>query len=344
MAVKRHPLNMSDNIGALLAKREELAKLEGASVLLFGGAGFLGSWLAEALLQIDVCVTIVDNLVTGNPKNIENILKSERANFVEGDVRTFCPESKRFDYVVNMAARPAPEDYSAHPVETLLVSAEGARNALEIARKLDAVYVFTSTSEVYGSAQVVPTPEDYWGYVNPIGPRSCYDEGKRYAEALAMAYHREYGLDVRISRIFNTYGPRLDARIAAYGRVVAKFVLQALRGEPITVHGDGRQTRSFLYVADNVEAHLLLMAKKEARGQVVNVGSDEEVEIIQLAMMIKELAGSPSPIVHLPPRPEDPPRRRPDISKARKLLGWEPRTPLREGLRKTIEWFSRSLR
>ncbi|MCC6049701.1 MAG: GDP-mannose 4,6-dehydratase [Thermofilum sp.] len=335
---------MGEDFRRLLGERGELAALEGSSVLLFGGAGFLGSWLAETLLQLGARVTVVDNLATGSLENVRHLLEAGGFAFVEGDVRSFDPGPERFDFVVNMAARPAPEDYSAHPVETLLVSAEGSRNALEIARRLDAVYVYTSTSEVYGSAQVVPTPESYWGYVNPVGPRSCYDEGKRYAEALAMAYHREYGLDVRISRIFNTYGPRLDARIAAYGRVITRFILQALRGEPITVHGDGRQTRSFLYVADNVEAHLLLMSRREARGEVVNVGSDEEVEIIQLARMIKELAGSPSPIVHLPPRPEDPPRRRPDISKARRLLGWEPRTPLREGLRRTIEWFSRSLR
>jgi UDP-glucuronate decarboxylase len=322
----------------LIAKRKELAIFEGSNILLFGGAGFLGSWLAEALLHLGANLTIIDNLSTGSLKNLEVLLKSKNIKFVKNDIKTFNSESERFDYVINMAARPAPEDYAVHPIETLLTSAEGSHNALEIARRHDAVYIFTSTSEVYGNAQVVPTPEDYWGYVNPIGPRSCYDEGKRFAEALAMAYYRELGLDVRISRIFNTYGPRLDISMPSYGRVITKFITQALRGEPITVHGNGRQTRSFLYVADNIEAHLLLMAKKEAKGEVVNIGSDEEIEIIKLAELIKELTQSASPIVFLPPRPDDPLRRCPDISKAKRLLGWEPRTPLREGLQKTIEW------
>jgi len=317
---------------------------EDARVLVLGGAGFLGSWISEALVCAGAQVVVVDNLSTGTLDNVKHLLGNPRFKFVRGDVRTFKPESHDFEYVLNLAARPAPEDYAKHPVETLLVSSEGSFNALEIARKCEATYVFTSTSEVYGSAKVVPTPEDYWGYVNPVGPRSCYDEGKRYAEALAMAYYREYGLDVRISRIFNTYGPRLDIKVAGYGRVVTKFILQALRNEPLTVHGDGMQTRSFLYVLDNVEAHLLLMLRKEARGEVVNIGSNEEVTILELAHMIRELAGSESPIVHTPPRPEDPRRRRPDISKAKRLLGWEPRTPLREGLRKTIEWFRTRIR
>ncbi|MCC6052160.1 MAG: GDP-mannose 4,6-dehydratase [Fervidicoccaceae archaeon] len=319
-----------------------LEELEEKNVLIFGGAGFLGSWLTEALLEMGAHVTVVDNLSTGSLKNIEHLLPHKNMEFIKQDIRAFTGSNKHYDYVVNMAARPSPEDYATHPVDTLLTSAEGSRNALEIARKNDAVYIFTSTSEVYGNPHVIPTPEDYWGYVNPIGPRSCYDEGKRFAEALTMAYHREYGLDVRISRIFNTYGPRLDISMPSYGRVITKFITQALRGEPITVHGDGKQTRSFLYVTDNIEAHLLLMTKKEAKGQVINIGSDQEIEIIRLAELIKELTHSTSPIVFLPPRPDDPPRRRPDISKAKRLLGWEPRTPLREGLQKTIEWFRRT--
>ena len=308
-------------------------------MLVLGGAGFLGSWLTEALLRAGARVVVVDDFSTGSLDNIKHLLDGPGIELLKGDVRSFRPCSYDFDYVMNLAARPAPEDYSRHPVKTLLVSAEGSLNALEIARRCDATYVFTSTSEVYGSAEVIPTPEDYWGRVNPVGPRSCYVEGKRYAEALAMAYYREYGLDVRISRIFNTYGPRLDVKMPGYGRVITKFILQALRGEPITVHGDGMQTRSFLYVLDCVEAHLLLMLRSEARGEVVNIGSEEEVTILELAHIIKELTGSKSPIIHTPPRPEDPRRRKPDISKARRLLGWEPRTPLREGLSRTIEWF-----
>jgi UDP-glucuronate decarboxylase len=333
---------MNEDLQLIIAERKELAVFEGSTILLFGGAGFLGSWLAEALLHLGSTLTIVDDLSTGNLKNLEMLLKFKTMKFIKEDIRTFKGDSERYDYIVNMAARPAPEDYAVHPIDTLLTSADGSLNALEIARRHDAVYIFTSSSEVYGNAQVVPTPEDYWGYVNPIGPRSCYDEGKRFAEALAMAYHREYGLDVRISRIFNTYGPRLDISMPSYGRVITKFITQALRGEPITVHGDGKQTRSFLYVTDNVEAHLLLMTKRDAKGQVINIGSDQEIEIIKLAELIKELIQSTSPIVFLPPRPDDPPRRRPDISKAKRLLGWEPRTSLREGLQKTIEWFRKT--
>lgn len=313
--------------------------VRGSRVLVSGGAGFLGSWLVDALYALGAeRITVVDNLSTGSAENLAHLLGTGRVELVERPVEALEP-MKGYDYVIHMAARPSPDDYVEHPVETLLVSSRGTEVMLESARLSDAVFLLTSTSEVYGHAEVIPTPETYWGRVNPVGPRSCYDEGKRYAEALTVAYMRQHGLDVRISRIFNTYGPRLDWRNPGYGRVVVKFVAQALRGEPLTVHGTGRQTRSFLYAADNIEAHLRLLSPRPSlRGAIVNIGSSDEVTILELAELVLRLTGSRAGVVHTPPRPEDPPRRRPDISRARSLLGWEPRTGLEEGLRETIEW------
>jgi len=313
----------------------------GKRFLVSGGAGFLGSWLVDALYMLGAeKITVVDNLSTGSLDNIKHLLDTGRVELVDRPVEALSP-LRGYDYVLHLAARPSPDDYMGHPVETLRASSLGTEVMLESARLSDAVFLLTSTSEVYGRAEVIPTPETYWGSVNPVGPRSCYDEGKRYAEALTMAYMRQYGLDVRISRIFNTYGPRLDWRSPGYGRVVVKFIAQALRGEPITVHGTGRQTRSFLYVADNIEAHLRLLAPRgELRGAIVNIGSSEEITILELAKLILEMTGSPSRIVHLPPRPDDPPRRKPDITKAKQLLGWKPYTPLRQGIEKIVEWIT----
>ena len=317
----------------------DLDVFRGRRVLVSGGAGFLGSWLVDTLYAMGAEeIVIIDNLSTGSVRNIEHLLGTGRVRLVEQAVETMTP-LRGFDYVLHLAARPSPDDYMEHPVETLRVSSTGTEVMLESARLSDAVFLYTSTSEVYGHAEVIPTPETYWGKVNPVGPRSCYDEGKRYAEALTMAYMRQYGLDVRISRIFNTYGPRLDWRNPGYGRVVVKFIVQALRGEPITVHGSGEQTRSFLYAADNIEAHVrLLEPRRDLRGAIVNIGGEEEVTIKQLAETIKRLTGSRSEIVHVEPRPEDPPRRRPDITRAKQLLGWSPWTSLEQGLRETIEW------
>lgn len=312
--------------------------------LISGGAGFLGSWLVDALYALKAeKITIVDNLSSGSVANIRHLMGTGRVELIEKPVESINPP-KGYDYVIHMAARPSPDDYMEHPVETLLASSRGTEVMLEAARLSDAVFLLTSTSEVYGHAEVIPTPETYWGRVNPVGPRSCYDEGKRYAEALTVAYMRQYGVDARISRIFNTYGPRLDWRRPGYGRVVVRFIMQALRGEPLTIHGSGKQTRSFLYVADNIEAHIrLLEPRRELKGIIVNIGSDNEITILELAEKILELTGSTAGITHLPPRPEDPPRRRPDISRARSLLGWTPRTSLEEGLRETIEWIRRRL-
>jgi UDP-glucuronate decarboxylase len=333
---------------ALLRLREErpgaAEALRGRRFLVSGGAGFLGSWLVDALYMLRAeKITVIDNLSTGSAENIAHLLPTGRVELIQRPVEAVEPLAG-YDYVLHLAARPSPDDYTRHPVETLLVSSRGTEAMLESARRSDAVFLLTSTSEVYGHAEVIPTPETYWGRVNPVGPRSCYDEGKRYAEALTVAYARQYGLDTRISRIFNTYGPRLDWRSPGYGRVVVRFIAQALRGEPLTVHGDGRQTRSFLYAADNIDAHLrLLEPRPELRGAIVNIGNDEEITILELAQRILALTGSKAGIRHTPPRPEDPPRRRPDITRARRLLAWSPSTSLEEGLRETIEWIRRRL-
>ncbi len=316
---------------------------EDTSIMLTGGAGFIGSWLADVLWYLGADeILIIDNLSTGSKENIEHLLKTGKIKLIVANIEDYEPQG-RFNYVMHLAARPSPDDYQRHPIETLLVSSEGTRRALEAARRSDAKFLFTSTSEVYGKAHAIPTPEDYWGYVNPVGPRSPYDEGKRYAEALTMAYVRQYDLDARIARIFNTYGPRLDWRIAGYGRVIIRFILQALQNKPITIHGDGKQTRSFLYIADLIEALLILASRHGLKGAVVNIGSEDEVRIIDLAHMIRKLTGSRSDIIHLPPRPDDPPRRRPDITRAKRLLGWKPRTGLTEGLRYTINWVKMKL-
>jgi UDP-glucuronate decarboxylase len=315
--------------------------VRGEEVLVTGGAGFIGSWLSESLVALGAKVTVLDNLSTGSLKNVEHLLGLPNFKFVEGDVSRL-EIGERYDFIVHAASVPAPDAYVERPVDAMLPNSLGTLKVLETSRRHESTVLYTSTSEVYGDAEVVPTPETYWGRVNPIGVRSCYDESKRFGEALCMAYLRQYGVDVRVARIFNTYGPRLDPS-AGYARVVSRFIAQALKGQPITVHGDGRQTRSFLYVADAVEALVKMMAKEGLKGEVVNVGNSREVTILELAELIKRLTGSRSPIVFQPPRPDDPRRRCPDISKAGKLLGWGPRTPLEEGLRLTIRWFEEVL-
>jgi UDP-glucuronate decarboxylase len=298
--------------------------------LISGGAGFLGSHLIEHLRDHEIVV--VDDFSTAKYFELYSNVK-----LIKEKIENFNTNEK-FDYVIHLAARPSPEDYTKYPVETMLSNSLGTYRTLEIARKSDAIYMYTSSSEVYGNAEIIPTPEDYWGKVNPIGIRSCYDESKRFSEALIMSYYREYGLDVRIQRPFNVYGPRLRED-GSYGRVVSRFIYQALKGEDITIYGDGKQTRAFLYVEDWVEATLKMLFTKGLKGEVINIGSDKETRIIDLANMIITLTGSKSKIRYLPPRPDDPPRRAADISKAKRLLNWEPKISLEEGLKKTIEWF-----
>jgi UDP-glucuronate decarboxylase len=311
----------------------------GKRVLVTGGAGFIGSWLCDVLVSLNAEVTCVDDLSTGRMKNIDHLANNSKFKLVKCDACAFQSKGK-FDFILHLAGHASPEEYQVHPIETLQASSVGSANMAELARKNDATVLFASTSEVYGNAEVVPTPESYWGRVNPIGSRSCYDEGKRFAEALFMAYHRRYGLDVRIARVFNSYGPRLRAE-GAYGRAVSRFIAQALANKPITIYGDGKQTRSFCYITDTCIGLLLLLASEWTRGEVVNVGNSEEVTILELAQKIKQLTGSVSPIT-FHPLPEDDPRRRcPDIGRAEKLLRWKQKISLEHGLARTTTWFQR---
>lgn len=313
--------------------------LEGCKILVTGGAGFIGSWLCDTLVGLGAKVTCLDNLSSGRIDNIKHLLGNENFDFVNVDVSRWFSE-ERFDIIVHGASVPSPYDYMNLPIETMLPNSIGLINLLENARKNGSTLLFMSTSEVYGDAMIVPTPETYYGYVNPIGLRSCYDESKRFGEALCMAYFRQYNVDVRIARIFNSYGPRLDVN-ARYARVISRFILQALRDEPITVHGDGRQTRSFAYITDTVTALVKMLANDRVKGEVLNIGNPQEISILELAEMVIKLTGSQSKIVFTESRPDDPKRRCPDISKTRKLIGWEPKVSLEDGLRYTIEWFRR---
>ena len=300
-------------------------------LLISGGNGFLGSHIVKKALEGGFEVTVVDDLSTMKTKNL-----SEKVTLIRKKVEDFKSDEK-FDHVLHFAARPSPEDYIIHPVDTILSNSIGTLNMLKIAKNSGAIFLYTSSSEVYGNASILPTPETYFGYVNPNGIRSCYDEGKRYSEALIMSYYREYKIDVRIERPFNVYGPGIRPD-GLYGRVIPRFILNALKGEDLPIFGDGNQTRSFLFIDDWVDATWKLLKSTEMSGEVVNIGSVTEVTINALAKSIIDLAGSHSKIVHLDAREDDPYRRSADITKIRKLLGWEPKVPLEVGLEKTIKW------
>jgi len=333
-----------ENIARL---KESLYEFEreicGKTFLVTGGAGFLGSWLCDVLDAFNARIICVDNLSSGSENNISH-LKKENFELVKGDVSKFTIDEK-INYIIHMACIASPPLYQEHPIEALDASVLGTRNMLEIARKNDVEgFLFTSTSEIYGDAKVIPTPEDYWGNVNPVGPRSVYDEGKRVAETYCIAYFQKYDLPIRIARIFNTYGPRLDVKSTSqYGRVIVKFISQALNNQPVTVYGDGSQTRSFCYVTDTAEGLFKLLLKPGIDGEIINIGNDEEISILNLAKLIIRLTDSKSEIVFRPLPKDDPRRRNPDISKARKLLGWRPKISLKEGLMKTIEWLRMEL-
>ncbi|NOZ57316.1 MAG: SDR family oxidoreductase [Calditrichaeota bacterium] len=302
-----------------------------------GGAGFLGSHLCEYLLKQGHEVIALDNLLTGRVANIEH-LHGDNFKFIKHDVTEYIFIAGPVDYVLHFASPASPIDYLKLPIHTLKVGALGTHKALGLAKEKGATFLLASTSEVYGDPLVHPQKEDYWGHVNPIGPRGVYDEAKRFAEALTMAYHRAHGVDTKIVRIFNTYGPRMRMND---GRAIPAFISQALRGEPITIFGEGKQTRSFCYVDDQVDGiYRLLMSDLH---EPVNIGNPDEMTIRQLAEKILELTGSSSPLVNRP-LPEDDPRvRQPDITRARKLLGWEPKVDIETGLRRTIEWFKKEL-
>jgi len=310
----------------------------GKKVLVTGGAGFIGSWLCDMLVTFGAEVTSVDDFSTGRMKNIDHLTKNPKFKLVKGDACAF-QSSDKFDFILHLAGHASPEEYQVHPIETLQASSFGSANMAELARKNDATVLFASTSEVYGDAEVVPTPESYWGKVNPIGPRSCYDEGKRFAEALFVAYHKQYGLNVKIPRIFNSYGPRLRED-GLYGRAMSRFITQALADKPITVYGDGKQTRSFCYITDTVTGLMLLTASDKAKGEVVNIGNAQEVSILELAKKIKELTKCKSSLTFHPLPKDDPKRRCPDTSKIERLLGWKPSVSFEKGLKRTITWFS----
>ncbi len=311
--------------------------LTGSKALVTGGAGFLGSWICDFLIESNVLVDCVDDLSTGMPQNIDQLTGHRNFTFQKTDV-TNLPSDSDYQLILHLASHASPDEYHRHPIETLTVNSHGTKNLLELARRKDAVFFYSSTAEVYGNPTQIPTPESYWGNVSSTGPRSCYDEGKRFAEALCMAYYRTYGLDVRIIRIFNTYGPRLRSD-GFYGRVLSRFIEQALSGRDITVHGKGEQTRSFTYVTDTIHAVLLALKEPRMKGEVVNVGNPHEVTILDLAKRVKASTHSNSNITFHPRPPHDPQRRSPIITRANEILGWTPNVSLDEGLEKTVNWF-----
>ena len=307
---------------------------EGKRILVTGGAGFLGSHLCERLLAQGHRVLCVDNFYTGNPRNVAHLADHPRFTLLRHDVTE--PLQAEVDEIYNLACPASPVHYQREPVQTMRTSVLGALNLLELARRQDATILQASTSEVYGDPQLHPQPEHYWGHVNPVGVRACYDEGKRCAETLFMDYRRQYGLCVRIARIFNTYGPRMHPED---GRVVSNFIVQALAGSPVTVYGDGTQTRSFCYVDDLVDALVRLMEGPAALCGPVNLGNPGEFTMLELAQRVIAMCKSRSTIVFRPLPGDDPSRRRPDIALARSALGWEPRVDLAAGLARTIEDF-----
>jgi len=308
--------------------------MEGKTVLITGGAGFLGSHLAEFLLKKGYRVICMDNLITGSLDNISHLEGEENFLFIKHDVTKEIRIEEDIHYILHFASPASPLDYLELPIQTLKVGSLGTHNTLGLAKKKRAVFLLASTSEVYGDPLVHPQPESYWGNVNPIGPRGVYDEAKRFAEALTMAYHRVHKIDTKNARIFNTYGPKMRTHD---GRAIPNFITQALKGEEITVFGDGSQTRSFCYISDMVEGIYRLMLSDY--NLPVNLGNPNEMSILDLAKVIIKLTKTKSKIRFLPLPQDDPKVRQPDISTARKELGWEPKVPLEKGLKETIKYF-----
>lgn len=306
-------------------------------VLVTGGAGFVGSHLCDALLAEGHHVVCVDNLLTGSLRNIAHLKNEARFEFAQTDVNQPY-DLGPVDYVFHFASPASPVDYMEHGIETLQVGSLGTFHSLDVAKKYSAKFMLASTSECYGDPLEHPQKETYWGHVNPVGPRSVYDEAKRFAEAATMAYRRYYQVDTRILRIFNTYGPRLQLND---GRVISNFMKQALRGEPLTVYGDGKQTRSFCYVSDEVDG--ILRLSRAATHDPVNIGNPIEFTILDCAQLVLKVTGSRSPISYEPLPQDDPKQRRPDITRARQLLGWEPKIQLEEGLRLSMSYFQQAI-
>ena len=306
--------------------------------LITGGAGFLGSHLCELFLSRGHEVICMDNFITGSPDNIGHLFGQPGFSFVKHDVTEYIHVEGKLDFVLHFASPASPIDYLEKPIQTLKVGSLGTHKTLGVAKDKNARYLIASTSEVYGDPLIHPQKEDYWGNVNPVGPRGVYDEAKRFAEAMTMAYHRFHGVDTRIVRIFNTYGERMRLND---GRVVPAFVSQALRGEPLTVFGDGSQTRSFCYVSDLIEGIYRLLMSDEV--DPVNIGNPAELTVLQFAETILRITGSNAPIEYRPLPEDDPKVRKPDITRARTLLDWEPKVPLEEGLSRTIDYFRKKV-
>ncbi len=315
-------------------------------IVITGGAGFLGSHLCNRLIQMGHEVICIDNLITGNPDNLVPLMGNKRFRFIDHDVTNFVHIEGHVDAILHFASPASPSDYLEFPIQTLKVGALGTHKTLGLAKAKGARYLLASTSEVYGDPLLSPQSEDYWGNVNPVGPRGVYDEAKRFAEAMTMAYHRYHGLDTRIARIFNTYGPSMRP---TDGRVVSNFIVQALAGQPLTVYGDGNQTRSFCYISDMVDGitKLLFAEPNSAQGESIyspiNLGNPHELSVLEIAKMVLNLTGSKSPIEFKPLPIDDPRVRRPNINKARTILGWEPKVGIEEGLSMTINYFKHKL-
>ena len=311
-------------------------------ILITGGAGFIGSHLCDRLLQAGHDVIAMDNLMTGKADNIAHLAGNERFHFIKQDVTNYVFVEGELDAVLHLASLPSPVDYLNYPIQTLKVGALGTHKTLGLAMAKGALYLLASTSEVYGDPLEHPQREDYWGNVNPIGPRGVYDESKRFAEALVMAYHRYHGVETRIARIFNTYGPRMRMDD---GRVVPNFVCQALRGDPLTVYDQGKHTRSFCYITDQVEGLVRLLLSDES--EPVNIGNPDEMTVLEFALKVLEVTGSDSEITFVRPRDartaDDPKVRCPDISKAQSVLGWSPSVSLEQGLKETAAYFGERL-
>jgi nucleoside-diphosphate-sugar epimerase len=301
-----------------------------------GGAGFIGSHLCDLLIDKGYQVICIDNLITGSLKNVSHLLDNKKFEFIKADVVKEKLSIRKVDFIFHFASPASPVDYQKYPEETALVNSQGTINVLTLARTNKSRFLFASTSEVYGDPLEHPQKETYWGNVNSFGPRSCYDEGKRFGEAITYVYIKKYGVDARIIRIFNTYGPRMQRDD---GRVISNFINQALDDEPLTIYGDGSQTRSFCYISDLVDGILRVMFSGRTKGEIFNLGNLQEYKIIDLAKKIKKLTDSNSKIIfkHLPQ--DDPLRRRPDISKVKRILGWEPKVGVDEGLKRTIEYY-----
>jgi nucleoside-diphosphate-sugar epimerase len=311
------------------------------TVLVAGGAGFIGSHLCHRLLSESYKVICVDNLITGDKNNFEDILSNQNFTFLEKDITKPMQENLKPDYIFHLASpaspnKKSPRSYVNHPLETLLANSLGTYNLLELTKKASSKFLYASTSEVYGDPAVSPQREDYFGNVNPNGIRSVYDESKRFGEAITMSYVREYGLDARIIRIFNTYGPLMQIDD---GRVVSNFINQAIGNKPITIYGNGNQTRSFCYIDDMVEGLMLSMFSDKTTGEVINLGNPDERKVSELATIIKDITGSSSEIIFEDLPEDDPKVRKPDIGKAKKLINWSPKVEVKQGVRKTVEYF-----